>query len=435
MNDARLAASKTVPNDPLSALKHIYARGSGDDVALSGGAAGNLTAHAKELREASSNAMAAPEDANLLSSIASKLEQMGTQETQQKENGEKGEKGEGESSASGPEKAPETEQEQLVLIAKRLANAIHGPDFGVTSQQQDQIEDSASGAGGAGGDGVSEGASESSASGGASGPSQEDLQALRTVAVKLGQLLHPPGSSGPSSPVEPLDDLTLAMQALASAVSGPAGKGGEGAALGEDDVKVEELDDDQLSGRIDTLQKELDELHAASSGASGGAGEGEGSESDEDSVEAQLPPGADVEVPADGADGSDGGDGGDGGDKQEAGKEEENAAKPDTPKPGDKVEPVKEGEEDGDDFKKATMVDRNTIAQHLEAQENNAGVAGSETTNPGETSDVRTPEQIAPPEEKTPNASESESPEIVGQLKSKVVPNGGGDYQVTAQTR
>merc|ERR1711865_80754 len=124
------------------------------------------------------------------------------------------------------------------------------------------------------------------------------------------------------------------------------------------------------------------------------------------------------------------------GDKAEGGKteggDEGNSATPDAPEPGDKVEPVSGGESTAG-FRTATMVDRNTINQHLETQKESGEVDAEEENSNASIMPVDGEGTGQPSRSSTPKTG-TESPEIVQKLGGSKVSN-TGDYQVTATSR
>ena len=427
LEEAKAAAAGAAPSDPLAALKHIHSmalltKTDGNNNAM---ASGNLTEHAIELKNAAK--LASPKDVLTLESIAKRLETMGKQEDKEAGSSTASTaESESESTSTGPVGPPKTESEQLALIAKRLSNAIHGRSFGVTAQETDQkMKNDASG--GSDGD--------------ASGPatSEEDMLALQTVALKLMTLVNggedASGASGNAEDVAPMDAITVAMEKLTNAVGGSSkgSSGGEVDEVDEASVEAEEMNDTQLEGRVEKLQLKLDELKASASGASGNEGE-------EGSDEADLNEGGEqsVEVPAENSNGEKNSQDADAaaGDKAEGGKteggDEANSATPDAPEPGDKVEPVSGGESTAG-FRTATMVDRNTINQHLETQKESGEVDAEEENSNASIMPVDGEGTGQPSRSSTPKTG-TESPEIVQKLGGSKVSN-TGDYQVTATSR
>jgi hypothetical protein len=421
--DAKSAASSGAPDDPLAALKHIHSLasltksdGSGHSIA-----SGNLTEHAAELKSVST---AQPEDVQTLTSIAKRLETMGQHEdaVAAEEEQTKGQEGEsGSSSSSGP---PQTESEQLALIAKRLASAIQGRSFGVTAQQED------------GGSGSGSAAEEGDSSG-PSGSTEEDQHALETVALKLTALVSggddaSGGASGGSNEEEePVNEITSAMEKLTSAlgkedaVAGADGDEKEGD-VDAATVEAEELNDQQLEKRVKRLQTQLDVLRSSASGASGGSdGEKDEGEESEEGTESTEEGSTDesVEVPAE-----------DGAAPAKGEDEEANSAEPEKPKPGDSVQPVTPEGSNTEGYKKAAMVDRNTIEQHLETQGQGEedGIIDVPASTEGATA-AGVPPPLPPSAAAKAASAGAESPDIVKSLGTSVPK--GGDYSVTATTR
>ena len=442
LDNALAAGAAGAPKDPLSALKHIHMMGTltGDDDVGMNGAAGNLTLHAKELREASLTTV--PEDADVLATIAKKLETLGKKEdTKMSVTKKKKEEEEEEEKETAPgASSPTNENEQLQLVAKRLASAIQGRSFGVTAQREERgvgaSGEADSGAAGSGGD----------SGGGASGASgdgtteEEDMAALRAVAIKLTALVSGGDNSGSASgsgsseeEQAPVNVITQAMEALSAAASAEDGgseEGEEEVGGGEgEDVESEVLDDDQLEQRVEKLQTHLNELRAAASG--GASGTAEGGEGEEEEAQVAEPndgtEGENVVVPANGQEEGAAAEGG-------GEEKEENSATPEAPKPGEPVTPVTPGGENSKDFKKAAMVDRNTIQQHLESSGEEAGGEGVE-----ESDVVKTVTEGAGMSALPPAAAEEgkngggESPEIVKTLNHPKPSS--GEYTVTATTR
>ncbi len=465
---AHAAAAKGAPADPVAALRKIYslgtltaaqnataaaaasaAAGPPTDVGPNEAEAAELGEKANELRSAST--VVEPSDAEALAAIADKLQGLGEEEgAAAAEAGAAAASGSareddaaaegGASGASGSEadaltarlnKMPETESEQLQLMALRLSAALSGKGLGPTAQDADRSgAEGASGAAPAAAEEV--GASGAGADADDTGTSADDLKALQKVAEKLAMLAagasgaEGGGASGAAAAVEP--EVATAADAIGEAMSALAeGAGGE-AEGGEEDIAAEAMTDEQLEGRVARLQAELDEVNAdnAASGAAGGEGGDDASSSGDDSGEddgATVPAGENAEEEEEEAAAAGGGSD-DGSDASAA----DDAPAADAPAEDEAAEKAAEDKADADKgFRKSATVERNTLM----ALEADTEEAGTPMSVPVKTEGGCEGDEAGCGGPPTPPKDQDQEPEIVPELGETPVPQG----EVVATTR